>query len=351
MQKPTTLSDLPPHINQRIVDLACTNDSMTRRALGRVSRFVSKMANMFTWRSISVSGIKDLRSLASRLERDPIKGKSVQNLFLSDRLEIHSGKRRYAKDWKKEAEEARIADEEEAKEIVKVMERIVPFLAGTLRRACILCFNGYSNNAVFSTFFSAGLPNLIHLTTWGQFDHSLPLQPLPRLERLFLATHDTAGYLPRVASQFPALTHLRIWTTDMTVVRYLQKAYDQPLSPSYYSSTSEEEMTGELPPTLRYIFLDQPDYAMGFWCGASNATYEQILAGVKNLAQAVPDVIVCSPDLGKARYSYKEAWIAWKNEIYGGGDGFWPKIKKEASDSGAQYRELDTEGTTERPVS
>jgi hypothetical protein len=346
MQKPTTLSDLPPHITQHIVDLACTNDSMTSRALSRVSRFVSQMTNVFTWRSISVSGIKDLRSLASRLERDPIKGKSVQNLFLSDRLEIHS-KKRYSRDWR--PEETRITDEQEAKEVVEVVGRIVPFLSGTLRGACILCFNGYSSNAVFTAFFSAGLPNLTHLTTRGLFDYSLPLKPLPCLERLFLATHDTAGYLPRMASQFPALTHLRIWTTDMTVVRYLLKAYDLP--PDYYASTSDEEITGELPPKLRYIFLDQPDFAMGFRCGASNAAYEQILAGVKNLAQAVPDVIACSPDLGKARYSYKEAWIAWKNEIYpGGGDGFWPKSKREASDLAAEYRELDTADTTEKPL-
>jgi len=78
------MNAFPVEIHSYICEFACTDDGLTARSLGLVSKYYREVVHPFRYQSIAVSGQLQISELERRLERTLPHLRRVRNIFISD---------------------------------------------------------------------------------------------------------------------------------------------------------------------------------------------------------------------------------------------------------------------------
>lgn len=242
----------PPELHAVMLDLACTDNGRTARSLQRVNHYFRSLSHPYAFRSLQISGLRQLKGAILSLDRAQCSSVSgtipqpIEHLFLSDRAQEHASSEgltltRTAR-YEEERERLFRTLDDEAEHFARILPLLLTRAAPTLRTLTFLAFAPYHAAHTFQLVLTRRYPNLTDITlrgsAWevhppdeftttsstrgGTVSSRRPLPGLfPNLERVHLAAtrvftrilrQITHSSLPASSSapQLSRITHVRL---------------------------------------------------------------------------------------------------------------------------------------------
>lgn len=259
----TTITPFPPfptEILGLIFDLACTDTGKTACTLSLVSSSVRAFTKHLLFRSIVACRINQIQNLDLHFAQDPLRPRSVRNIFLSKRG--------------RDSDPSRWGTEPAVYEQARILHRIMVLVAPALESFFCIGF------PITETPF----PRLRELTVRGTF-HIEPLRTsLPSLERLHLYVRHPLSFLENLSSTCPQLSHLKLSGFTFEGGPFavgLKRAWGMPLTPS----ETAQGGTLSLSPYLRSIIL-QPSGTSRFPTSRLRSLMENVVVDLVALAKS-----------------------------------------------------------------
>ncbi|CDO76825.1 hypothetical protein BN946_scf185033.g22 [Trametes cinnabarina] len=243
------MNALPLELHSQIFEFACTDDGKTARSLALVSRYVHDVSVPYRYQSLSISGLKQMKKLVTRLNVTPHHLRRIRHLFLSDWTHDRTKERVVAT-----SDEARDTYELES----TIALRIITLAAPTVETLAVVVASPFSGPSLLGSLFSTPMPQLTDLAVHGFYPFPHAPRSMPRLEHLHLSGNRSPHgllHFGMLKAACPALIHLRL-SGLFASASFAEELRSAILSAHDDTAAQSDPFRASLPQQLRTIVVE-----------------------------------------------------------------------------------------------
>lgn len=168
------MNNCPPELHAYICQLTCIDDGQTIRAINKTSRYFYLISKPYLFRTLSLSGPKQIRAITTLLEVSPKEYlHHIRHLFISDTIVDKHG-------------HSQMVAIQATPETHTLILRIISLAAPTLESLTFIANSPQTSTSLIACLFRTSFPHLQDLTISGFYPFPTSPDKFPRLQRLHL---------------------------------------------------------------------------------------------------------------------------------------------------------------------